>query len=86
MFPNLPSLKVGKISIDKEDRLVCYTDGLTEIPDHKGNQLEAEGVANLLIGTIGLNEIFQKLNQLVEESKGEDGLSDDITFLAAQFL
>ncbi len=34
MFPNLPSLKVGKISIDKEDRLVCYTDGLTEIPDH----------------------------------------------------
>ena len=86
MFPNLPSLKVGKISIDKEDRLVCYTDGLTEITDYKGNQLAAEGVANLLIGTSGLNEIFRKLNQLVEKSKGEDGLSDDITFLAAQFL
>ena len=86
MFEKLPSLDKGTISISPNDKLVCYTDGLTELPDINGNHMEVEGIAAILRGKNDLSEISTSLNTLISENKNYNGLDDDVTFLAAQFL
>jgi sigma-B regulation protein RsbU (phosphoserine phosphatase) len=86
MFEKLPSLKTGVVSIDKKDMLVCFTDGLTEMSDEKGNQLEGEGIASILKHKKNISEVKDSLTALILQSKTNIGLDDDITFLAAQFL
>ncbi|MFT6165339.1 MAG: sigma-B regulation protein RsbU (phosphoserine phosphatase) [Vicingaceae bacterium] len=86
MFEKLPSLKKGCISLKKNDILVCYTDGLTEMPDQYGNQLEAIGIAAILKDKKNLSEVSDSLTLIINENKTNNGLDDDITFLAAQFL
>lgn len=48
MFEKLPSLIRGTIPANNNDMLVCFTDGLTEMPDQNGTQLEVEGIASIL--------------------------------------
>ena len=86
IFEKLPSLKTGVVSIDKKDMLVCFTDGLTEMSDEKGNQLEGEGIASILKHKKNISEVKDSLTALIQQSKTNIGLDDDITFLAAQFL
>ena len=86
MFEKLPSLKKGCISLNKNDMLICYTDGLTEMPDQQGNQLEAKGIATVLKNKKTLTEVSDSLTLLINQNKTSNGLDDDITFLAAQFL
>ncbi|MDB4082667.1 serine/threonine-protein phosphatase [Vicingaceae bacterium] len=56
MFEKLPSLIRGTIPVNNNDMLGCFTDGLTEIPDQNGTQLEVEGIASIL-----KEKIFLKL-------------------------
>lgn len=86
MFDNLPSLEIGQIKISKGDRLVCYTDGLTEMKSKSGEQFEAEGIASILGTSVKLDEISDVLEKNINDNAGDDGLDDDITFLAAEFL
>tara|TARA_B110000503_G_C7164501_1_gene421226 strand:- start:3193 stop:4023 length:831 start_codon:yes stop_codon:yes gene_type:complete len=86
MFEKLPSLKKGCIPLQKNDMLVCYPDGLKEMPDQHGNQLEASGITAILKDKINLSEVSESLTLLINENKTSNGLDDDITFLAAQFL
>ncbi len=86
MFEKLPFLKKESISINTNDQLVCYTDGLTELPNKDGTHMEVEGIAAILKGKKDLSEISNSLNSLISENKNDNGLDDDVTFLAAQFL
>jgi len=86
MFENLPSMEVGSIPIIKNDILICYTDGLTEMSDEHGNHLNSDGIAAILKNNKSLAKINTSLSSLIAENRNKEGLDDDITFLAAQFL
>ncbi|MBL4709381.1 MAG: SpoIIE family protein phosphatase [Flavobacteriales bacterium] len=84
MFDELPFLTSKTISLGANDKLVCFTDGLTEIEIVKGSQLEAEGIAKLIEKKLSLTEITNTIKETIRIV--EDQLEDDITFLAANFL
>ena len=86
MFDQLPSLKTGSLTIKKGDKLVCYTDGLTEMTDASGNQLEIEGIATILKNKKSLEEIVNTLENCIHKNDTYGKIDDDITFLTAQFL
>ncbi len=86
MFEKLPFLIKGIIPVNNNDMLVCFTDGLTEMPDQNGTQLEVEGIASILKDKKTVSEVEDSLTSLIQQSKTNIGLDDDITFLAAQFL
>ena len=85
MFEKLPSLIRGTIPANNNDMLVCFTDGLTEMPDQNGTQLEVEGIASILKEKKYFWS-WGSLTTLIQQSKTNIGFDDDITFLAAQFL
>ena len=86
MFDELPSITVSTIPIYSGNTFVCYTDGLTEITNPTGEQLEAEGIDNIILEANGLTEIVSALKSTIRKNDEENGLDDDITLLAAQFL
>ena len=79
-------MEVGSIPIIKNDILICYTDGLTEMSDEHGNHLNSDGIAAILKNNKSLAKINTSLSSLIAENRNKEGLDDDITFLAAQFL
>lgn len=86
MFDQLPSLKEDVIFLQPSDKLICYTDGLTEIPNSAGDHIEVEGIEELLQDKSDLRDISFAISELIEKNNDYNGLDDDITFLAAQFL
>lgn len=86
MFDELPTLTSEKVKLDKNSRMVCFTDGLTELEDARGNQLEAEGIKELLGKHRSLMDINTLLKNKIRELEEISGVDDDITFLAAEFL
>lgn len=84
MFDKLPNLVSKTIKLSANNRLICFTDGLTEMELTKGTQIEAEGVASLIQGKQSLTEITDSIKDAIRIV--DDYLEDDITFLAAEFL
>ena len=86
MFDELPALSSETIKLTKCTKLICYTDGLAELEDSNGEQLEAEGVRKLIQKESSLSGINNKLLDKIKELEDSSGLVDDITFLAVEFL
>ena len=86
MFEELPFLASESIKLHKNSTLACFTDGLTELTDDHGNQLEAEGIKSLIGKNKSLTKVFAKIKSQIRILEDQSGLDDDITFLAAQFL
>ncbi len=88
MFEKLPSISVGEISIRPNDFLFCYTDGLTELEDDRGEQY----------GVPRLKDFVQRhqahsvkdFNKLMLDEiityKGKQLFNDDVSFLSTRFL
>lgn len=86
MFDELPKIESETIALPNHSKLICYTDGLTELEDENGNQLEVEGVANLIDSYQNLKEIKTRLEKRIKEAENKSAIDDDITFLVAEFL
>lgn len=86
MFDDLPNLRSERIELKAGSKLICFTDGLTELENDDGEQLEVEGISNLVAQLEDLNEINKALKEKITVLGKNKGLSDDITFLSAEFL
>lgn len=86
MFDTLPSLEVGKEAIESGFKFLCYTDGLTELEDTNSKQLEVEGLKSILDSKANLNQLQERIEEKIDEYANYSGLSDDVTYLMAEFL
>lgn len=86
MFDELPALSSETIDLKSNSTLVCFTDGLTELTNKKGEQLESEGIKEIIKDQKNLNGILAKVKSKIRTLEDLSGLDDDITLLAAQFL
>lgn len=85
MFDELPAVESGSLKIEKDSVLLCFTDGLSELEDEEGLQLDTEGVQAIMAQHKGLEKIYQALSDKVEKLKVISGINDDITFVGLAF-
>jgi sigma-B regulation protein RsbU (phosphoserine phosphatase) len=86
MFEELPIIEMDEVEIESGDKLFCFTDGLTELENEEGIQIEVEGIAEIINHKSKLEDIVSKLEAKIKALKLTSSLEDDITFLAAEFL
>ncbi|MCF7878143.1 MAG: CHASE2 domain-containing protein [Candidatus Omnitrophica bacterium] len=69
--------------IDKGDKIIVYTDGITEARNRKGKEFEIEGLNNLLskYGSLVCREIKEKLIEGLNKFSKKMPQADDITFV-----
>ncbi len=86
MFEELPKIEVGHIELKEESKLLCFTDGLSELEDRQGNHLEAEGLLELMRENKKPEDLKTAIEKKIESFKKRSGITDDVTFLVAEFL
>jgi sigma-B regulation protein RsbU (phosphoserine phosphatase) len=87
IFPELPHLRVGQSRIREEVFFVGYTDGLSEIENHQGEEFGSEGVENYMLENRHEHQmavLHQRLLNRLSTFSGDIGFSDDITLLTAR--
>jgi len=69
------------------ERLIIYSDGLSECADANGRQLEEKGLARLLAAHAGVHgpELLETLVWEVELHAGKAGLQDDLSALLFEY-
>lgn len=85
MFDQLPSIEADSIKVKAEDKLVCFTDGLTEL-EQKGRQIGIAGVQHLFQHSQSIEAIVSQIEALAMSLKKQSEVEDDITLLGAEFL
>lgn len=86
MFEELPKVQSEKIRINATDKLICFTDGLSELEDKKGKQLDIEGIEELINPSQSLELIKEQIETKIDELEAQSGISDDVTFVLTEFL
>lgn len=85
MFDELPSVQSEKLKLKEQSVLLTYTDGLSELENNAGEQLEVEGIMEIVESEKSLGKIIKALEKKIDQLKAGSGISDDITFLALEF-
>lgn len=85
MLDKIPSIKQGRIKIESTSKLICYTDGLSELAlngvEDFGLSLTKEKIAN----KTHINHTISNLQKELNISKGNPNIFDDITILGVEF-
>lgn len=84
MFDQLPTISSGKIKIEKGDKLYCYTDGLSELSNASGEQIETEGLVELIQSKPDISSAIKSIQKYIKASELSVN-KDDISFLAVDF-
>jgi serine phosphatase RsbU (regulator of sigma subunit) len=76
-----------KIQIEKGDRIILYTDGITELQDSEKKQLGLAGFKNYIRETKAgsTKEFVKELEKKIKNYKGEIAQNDDITLFVIQY-
>lgn len=85
MFEELPDVESECIQLEGKTKLICFTDGLTELEDTSGKQLETNGLIEIIKSTDSLEAIEQSVQSKISELQENSSLQDDITLLFAEF-
>jgi len=88
IFDELPEVNEGIITIPKNSILICYTDGVVELENEKGEEFGTEALKKLILENRDLS--MQELNDVIIEKlakyKGNQPYIDDIALFSCRFF
>ncbi|MFO7657391.1 MAG: SpoIIE family protein phosphatase [Bacteroidales bacterium] len=86
MLDEIPMIRKGSITIEEPTKILCYTDGLTDLLDGKGVSTGTEEIEHSLKNPasieLNINEIINK--QKINENNA--AIFDDISILGVEFF
>ena len=88
MLDEIPSIKVGEITLESNTTFILYTDGIVELENDKG---ESFGVEQLIknvrsYSTLAMEDMNNIILSKLEEWKGELKYIDDTAILSCKFF
>jgi sigma-B regulation protein RsbU (phosphoserine phosphatase) len=88
MLDELPSVKVGHLTITPNSSLVLYTDGIVELENEEGEQFGIEHlVANIeLYSDLAMEDMNSIIFSKLEEWKGKQKYDDDTAIFSCKFF
>ena len=86
-FERIPHIKTGRQDLSRGGLLICYTDGVSELSDAKGEMYGEERLAGFAVRRAGmaLDGIGDALLEDLQRFQGVGEPSDDLTMLALRF-
>jgi len=77
-----------RVQLGKGDRLIVYSDGITECTNEKGNAFSEQRLRQLLEEgqDLSLHDLLEKTKERLCQWRGNDAFEDDMTLLAMERL
>jgi len=84
MLDEIPLVGKEKISVKRPTKIICYTDGLSELTDDNGNFLGASTVVKHFPNSRPISENIAALIEDLDIRAGNPDLFDDVSILALE--
>ena len=88
MFDEISDIESAEITIEPNTKIVCYTDGLTELENGAGEEFGVENLKDVVLAN--RNEGMQSLNRAIMDAvdlyKGKKPYVDDIALLSLKIM
>jgi sigma-B regulation protein RsbU (phosphoserine phosphatase) len=86
MIDQIPVINNGSFTIKERSKVICYTDGLSELPDDNGEEIGMETIAKFLSNSNGISENIDQLIKKQNIKSGNDRLFDDVSIIGVEFF
>ena len=87
MIEKIPTISIGKVQINENDIILCYTDGVVELENNKGEAFGTDRLSTFLIKN--RNAPLQTINELIllelSSFKEDNPFIDDIALFCSRF-
>jgi sigma-B regulation protein RsbU (phosphoserine phosphatase) len=86
MLDEIPVIRKECIEIVEHTKILCYTDGLSELPDENGEEIGTSTIEKYISNK---NRIDKNIGQIISSQKipdGNDRMFDDISILGIEFF
>ena len=81
MLDEMPHVQVESLRLHGRTKLICYTDGLSELPDNQGNETGTRYIEQDIANEASITENLKKLIADQEINPENDRLFDDVSIL-----
>jgi sigma-B regulation protein RsbU (phosphoserine phosphatase) len=88
VFDKLPSIKEEIIKLEDEALIMCFTDGLADLKNEKGEFYEDRGIEGFALahGHQDAKSFNDDLLKEIEEYRGDQDFTDDIAVLTCKLF
>lgn len=86
MLDDIPSVTKQEIAVKNNSKIVCYTDGLSELKDEKGEDLGTEMIIRHITNNIPVKENIKTMLEGLGIPDKNPGLFDDVSIIAADLF
>lgn len=86
MVPEIPRILVTETVLVPNSRLICYTDGLVEMENHKHEEFGTKEIERIARSEKNLDLFIWKIIQQVNSFRGKIPFFDDISLLCIDFI
>ena len=86
MLDEMPAISRKTLPIDQRTKIICYTDGLSELPDEEGNEI---GTASIERNIRNGDDIAKNIRHLIREEKitpDNPRCFDDVSILGVEIF
>jgi len=85
MLDNIPSIKEGKYILDKDSRLICFTDGIAESYTKMNLEFEHTNFSSLISNSESIEDTVKNVLDFYQKIVPEENIFDDRTILGVSF-
>ena len=85
MLDHIDHITQGEISVSAGDKLLCYTDGLSEAENNNSEEFGTHEIENAIVQNTTIQGAITQLNTKLQEFLGTKTPSDDILMLGIDF-
>lgn len=86
MLDEIPVIKKGFIDIQEHTKIICYTDGLSELPDENGKEIGTSVIKKYISNKSRIDENIEQIISSQKIPDGNDRMFDDISILGIEFF
>ncbi len=86
MLEEIPTISVGSVHINSGDSLICYTDGLVEAENCKGEPFGTIPIEGAMTIDGNADDIVFTIRKELEEFLGLESVTDDVSIMGVDFL
>ncbi len=87
MLDDIMNVKEGSVVLNRNDIVLCYTDGVVELEDEQGEEFGVKSLNDLLISfsSSGMAELNKRIVHELIDHKGSRPYVDDIALFSCRF-
>lgn len=88
MLDQIPHMTAGRIKLEGNAILVCYTDGIVDLVSEQGEEFDLSQIETVVRKNLKnpVAHIHEEIMELLEQHKGSMPYVDDIALLSCRFL